>query len=368
MTIFNHNKGRFRHLLKAGKFNVLPGAVFVAACASTVSIDEISFSHNLHSEQGLDCSDCHANVDEDAEKKLTPMSMAQCGDCHDVEDKAQCKTCHTNAEASKGWPATTSSPLLFSHQTHRKRQPDAMKDCAACHGAAATATTNASRKALMPQHAECNACHKKDLTMGRCELCHDRLDLYDMAQNDFYSHEPGFMGSHGKEAISAEARCALCHEQSYCADCHNKNATVRPSLRFPDKTDRAFMHSGDWMSRHALVSRTDPASCQKCHGVSYCTSCHNRMGVGAGVDQGGGNYPDSHKDRIRWLGPGPQSHGSKARRDILSCASCHDKGAASNCVSCHQESMGINPHPPGWQSPVPASERHSHPMCRICHH
>ena len=50
-----------------------------------------------------------------------------------------------------------------------------------------------------------------------------------------------------------------------------------------------------------------------------------------------------------------------------SCASCHDQGAASNCVNCHREAMGINPHPPGWRSTVPAAERHTHPTCRICH-
>ena len=350
---------------KQPKFNVIFLAAFIAACAGSATKDIITFSHNLHSEQGLDCSDCHKNVQNDAEQKLTPMSMDQCGECHDVEDEAQCKTCHSNAEESDGWQKAEPAPLLFSHQTHNRRQPEAMKNCASCHGAAATAPSTASRAALLPTHAECAACHKKQISLGQCDMCHDRLDLYDMVANDYYSHEPGFMARHGLEAVSGEANCTLCHEQSYCADCHNRNATIVPSLKYPDRVDRTFMHSGDWLSRHALESRANPANCQKCHGISYCSSCHNRNGIGAGVDQDGTNNP--HPDRNTWLGRGRGSHGAEARKDILSCASCHDQGAASNCVQCHQERMGINPHPPGWKSTVPAGDRYSHPTCRICH-
>ena len=366
----NHFIEKSNRLASAGKCSNLKivlafASVLVAACAATSS-DVITFSHNLHSEQGLDCSDCHANIEQDAEQKPTRMTMNQCGDCHDVEDEEGCKTCHSNAEECNGWQKSEPAPLRFSHQTHAKRQPDAMKDCASCHGAAATATSNATRTQLMPHHKECAACHKKDISLGRCDLCHDRLDLYDMVANDYFSHPPGFMARHGLEASAAESNCTLCHEQSYCADCHNRNSTIRPSLKYPDKVDRTFMHSGDWLSKHAIQSRVSPASCQKCHGVSYCSACHNRTGRGAGIDLGEDASPHP-KPRSKWIDAGLGSHGAEARKDILSCAACHDQGAASNCVRCHHERMGINPHPPGWKSTVPRNERNSHPTCKICH-
>ncbi|MBN2716820.1 MAG: hypothetical protein JXX14_13295 [Deltaproteobacteria bacterium] len=355
----------FLRLITRSKINLIFLSGLIVACATTASQDVIIFSHNLHSEQGLDCSDCHANIVQDAEQKIEPMSMDKCGDCHDVEDEEGCKVCHTNAEESDGWQKPTPAPLKFSHQTHKKRQPDVMTDCASCHAGAATATTTATRTQLLPHHEECASCHKKDISLGRCDLCHDRLDLYDMVENDYYRHAPGFMARHGLEASAAEANCSQCHEQSFCADCHNKNSTIRPSLKFPDKVDRTFMHSGDWMSKHPIESRAKPASCLKCHGVSYCSACHNRTGVGAGIDQGGTNSP--HPGDTEWINAGPGSHGAEARKDILRCASCHDQGAASNCVNCHREAMGINPHPPGWKSTVPSSESNTHPTCRICH-
>jgi hypothetical protein len=57
-------------------------------------------------------------------------------------------------------------------------------------------------------------------------------------------------------------------------------------------------------------------------------------------------------------------HGRAARRDIASCAACHDQGAASNCVRCHKVgAFGGSPHPPGWRSSQPTTAE----SCAICH-
>jgi hypothetical protein len=68
-----------------------------------------------------------------------------------------------------------------------------------------------------------------------------------------------------------------------------------------------------------------------------------------------------------WVGADTRSsdfHGSHARRDILSCAGCHEQGPATNCIRCHTVgAYGGNPHPSGWQS---ARGRQSS-MCRYCH-
>ena len=53
-----------------------------------------------------------------------------------------------------------------------------------------------------------------------------------------------------------------------------------------------------------------------------------------------------------------------ARRNIGSCAACHDQGPVSNCVRCHQVGgLGGTPHPAGWRSTAPVSN----PECSACH-
>jgi hypothetical protein len=64
----------------------------------------------------------------------------------------------------------------------------------------------------------------------------------------------------------------------------------------------------------------------------------------------------------------PDFHGPAARRDIASCASCHDQGAASNCVSCHRVGgIGGNPHPASWLARHDAREIAGNGMCLACH-
>jgi hypothetical protein len=58
------------------------------------------------------------------------------------------------------------------------------------------------------------------------------------------------------------------------------------------------------------------------------------------------------------------THGPAARRDVASCAACHDQGPASNCVTCHKVgAYGGRPHPARWRSSEPLSS----PQCEPCH-
>ena len=131
----------------------------------------------------------------------------------------------------------------------------------------------------------------------------------------------------------------------------------------PDRPDRNFIHWGDFLTRHSIEARGNEAACQKCHPVSFCTDCHRKQRL----------TPDSNNPLnphpAGWLTPGsPSFHGSSARRDIVSCAACHDQGAQSNCVSCHRVGgPGGDPHPPGWTAKHPPSEINRNPMCLACH-
>jgi hypothetical protein len=337
----------------------LTAAVVACSAATSDAPDTILFSHHVHSEMGVDCDYCHAGVAEDVDREAEALpAMAGCADCHDVESAEECGTCHTNTDAPDTYDRPRPTHLVFSHQLHRERSGD----CADCHGDAAHAVDVTPDNRLLPGHVECNTCHRDELDSGDCKLCHHRLDLYQrVPSGEIYSHEPGFFDRHGaKAAAGGEQTCAVCHDQAYCADCHARTMTQRPSLRFPERVDRSFMHQGDWMTRHSLEARTGDTSCMKCHGRSSCSSCHEQHGVGGRLGRRNPHPPS-------WMTPGAaDSHSRAARRRINECAACHDQGPASNCLRCHS-SGGVDPHPPGWTPPVPAAERTSHEMCRICH-
>jgi hypothetical protein len=131
--------------------------------------------------------------------------------------------------------------------------------------------------------------------------------------------------------------------------------------RRPERIDRNFVHRGDFITRHAIEAESQPARCLSCHTPETCDSCHVARGVSANRILGRNPHPPG------WVGtaPGDHSrHGREARRDILSCASCHEQGASTNCIRCHKVgAFGGNPHPGGWRS----TQSESSKMCRYCH-
>ena len=75
-----------RRHLHDRRWRFLAAAAIVGACsAATKQVpDTIVFAHNVHTEQGVACGDCHAGLSQDAEQNVDPiMKMAACGDCHE---------------------------------------------------------------------------------------------------------------------------------------------------------------------------------------------------------------------------------------------------------------------------------------------
>ena len=72
-----------------------------------------------------------------------------------------------------------------------------------------------------------------------------------------------------------------------------------------------------------------------------------------------------------WVLPGSGAggfHGDEARRNITSCAACHDQGAQSNCISCHKVGgVGGDPHPGGFRMKHTLAEARSDGRCTACH-
>ena len=103
-----------------------------------------------------------------------------------------------------------------------------------------------------------------------CTGCHD-------ASRAALDHTPGWMTTHGAAAVREQRTCDLCHRPSSCADCHGNKEEIKPSDKRSSRFDAETPHRGDYLTRHRIDGRLDPASCFPCHGRKNdqrCRVCH----------------------------------------------------------------------------------------------
>lgn len=297
----------------------------------------------------LTCASCH--VANEASAFSSPQ-VSHCSGCHvDAEQKLH------RARRSAVASVPAGKHVIFSHQ-HHLAMSDLKGQCVKCH---AGAVGFQSGPPLFPPMKTCLGCHEheQEFARGECASCHTLGDLRTLRPVSFMTHDAAWMRRHGDEARNNGAMCAQCHAQTQCDSCHDATRRLGPAMVAPEKIERNFVHRFDFVSRHALEAQSQPGSCFTCHVRTECDSCHASRGVSAGVRGALNPHPPG------WAsGMVSNAHGAAARRDIASCASCHDQGAASNCVNCHRVGgMGGTPHPPGWRS----AQSPRSPACAACH-
>ncbi len=313
------------------------------------------FPHSPHVDGDVNCTRCHAAVatetalidgQRDVRMPTQRTRDAGCTDCHDKETTFVVPTRHPV------WR------IKFNHSAHLARGTK----CQTCH---VKLSEVGDAHAPPPPMAACTSCHnhQKDFDLARCNACH--VDLKGYLPKTAFSHQGDWLKIHGNMAKPSAESCASCHDQTYCAECHAAQTTAaRPSVIFPEAVDRPFIHRGDYVSRHNTDAHANPASCRTCHGSAFCSSCHEQQGVTSTAI----NARDPHP--VGWSTDKGTNHfhGDAARRDILSCAGCHDNGASATCVGCHQMGgVGGNPHPTAFLKRHDADDRQHNSMCRACH-
>ena len=344
----------------------------IAACATTLKYQGVNlaqylnFSHKLHAGEAA-CGDCHAGVEESEDatkgKFIGQGEHGGCADCHEVDEDDACGQCHKGSTQEVRLNRVDRH-LKFSHALHDE---DVIEGgCSFCH-ASATLSEHPGTE-MIPGHDLCKTCHEQQFTKLQCDTCHRDLHRQSDKPSTMFSHQGNFIKRHGKLAQDA-GRCAACHDQTYCADCHARTAAVPLSVSFPDNIEAGYIHRGDFIARHASLAASDPSTCYRCHGAQYCKSCHQLSGLAPSAPSA--TQPTATK-RVHGpdiMQPGsPGFHGLLARRDISKCASCHDQGAASNCVQCHRVgALGGNPHPSNFSWSNKASECRNNGMCAACH-
>jgi hypothetical protein len=341
---------------------VVLGLGTIAACATLVKReDKIRFSHKAHvRDNGMDCADCHGDVIA-SDKVLPSMKMKEAGclNCHEKSDD-NCGDCHMEPVRPGTWTERLPTQgIKFSHRIHMAEEN---VTCDSCHAGVGDRTAPAPAARPM-SHDTCMGCHKKDFRDIDCKACHVDIVENPARPSSVFSHDADFMARHGALSRGESDVCAHCHRPDSCADCHSRMQALTPSVRMGERVDRQLVHRGDFLTRHAIEARTDGNRCLSCHTTSQCSSCHDQRQIASKGPLG--SRPSPHPAGWAMNRTSPHFHGDEARRDIVSCASCHDQGAASNCVTCHRVggTAGSSPHPPGWKPTVGQDTR----MCRSCH-
>ncbi|MGO9832065.1 MAG: cytochrome c3 family protein [Myxococcaceae bacterium] len=336
---------------------LLLGAGGVAALDGA---DQINPNHAGHAKAKVDCLACHEPIFDETslgQPGVFPKE-AKCLSCHKKEkEEGKCSMCHLG----KPGPYVLPPPhLKFDHAKHLEKD----EKCEVCH---LTLPARGQLDRPVPPMQTCLNCHQhnQQYAAGNCNVCHlDMLSILLKPTTPPFNHQGNFVRGHVPIARASSAACTECHQQSFCADCHSAmSAAVRIEAVKPDAVDKNFIHWGDYLTRHSVEARANESRCQNCHVVSFCEQCHQA----AQLTPSSNNPQDPHP--AGWLTPGsPNFHGTAARQDIVSCASCHDQGAQSNCVTCHRVGgPGGNPHPSGFTSRHPPSEINRNSMCQTCH-
>ncbi len=373
----------------------------------------LRFRHEVHAEdvEAFECSVCHV-PEGNGRMEIVAADAGVCMDCHDegtphLSADNDCAVCHLPlSESTLTFDHVGAFPKPASHEEegfaaggHGAACPadGASDNCATCHAqqfclichvdgpevpaiaelarddralaldAMLSAPPDHAREAFLATHgffsqeesAKCATCH----TAESCEECHAATphvaaDLYRagdgrgagaaVSRRAPPSHGDDYRYRHAADANASSQSCAACHGQEDCLECHLPHAA--------EMSDG--FHPADFLSRHPTAAWSRETSCSDCHDAqSFCASCHEASGLGAGTGQLGTGYHDG-KDAFL-LG-----HGPAARRNLETCVTCHSE---PDCLQCHsaQRGRGFSPHGPGFD-PEKARAANSE-SCTACH-
>jgi hypothetical protein len=324
--------------------------------------DRIRIPHAIHARAQVKCIACHEGVfDETAIGTAAEALPTEdtCLQCHRAEkDRNNCGFCHTDA-AHAAKPVLGPGTVVMSHAKHIELVKE---DCTTCHKELPEPFVV---ETTVPRMQDCLGCHEheKEYAQVQCLGCHPTLNRLALKPLSDFTHQGNYIARHGSDARSSAENCAVCHDQTYCADCHARTVSTRIEVKFPEEVTAQYIHRNDYLGRHSIDAAGNEASCRKCHGGDFCTSCHQAQNLTSVSTSPRDPHP------VEWTIPGSANfHGDAARRDIASCASCHDQGPSSNCVSCHRVGgVGGNPHPASWLAHHDHNEIQNNGMCTTCH-
>lgn len=135
--------------------------------------------------------------------------------------------------------------------------------CATLNGGNVLPTQHPTAAELGQSPTNCLDCHEA----GAEQFAYER-----------FVHNAYFADNHRQVAGQSAQVCTICHQPSFCSDCHATRVELKPSLKNQSETYRRMPHRGDFLTRHRIEGRVDPTSCFRCHGnpktAQTCVRCH----------------------------------------------------------------------------------------------
>jgi hypothetical protein len=304
----------------------------------------LAFSHAIHVQQGMDCTDCHAGAEESDDPGMP--AQGQCLLCHkDLDAKKpperRSSVLFTDGKLQVHHAARVPDEVIFSHKAHVARG----LDCSACHPGIQTSERIGTEMRISMD--ACTRCHERTQPPGAgpqdCAVCHKEIKK-DVSPP---SHEHNWRKMHGQSVRAGgegmSDRCSLCHTESTCTACHSETA--------PES------HNAFWRTRgHGIAAEMDRGSCAACHRPDSCQRCH------------ADTLPASHTGM--WGSP----------RDNH-CLTCHFPLTGESCAVCHRSapSHALAAPMPSWHTPgmncrqchgvtQPLPHVDNGSTCTMCHH
>ena len=225
------------------------------------------------------------------------IAYAMLSDEKTVPDE-NCLACHDLSRS-----ITLKFGTLIQHAKHAKRN----KSCVSCHSDTAHPRPGAERQMLLMQR--CFACHGRTVgakAPGTCGECHPKS----FSLRPESHRTPAWQTQHGKAALAQTQPCDMCHETTFCRNCHG--------LDMP--------HPATWVKGnpgHATIGAANRALCARCHTEKpdLCSMCHHK-----GLAPAKGPWLAQHPDMVK-------------KKGTSFCMTCHDPVF---CYKCHTKA-----HPPG---------------------
>jgi c(7)-type cytochrome triheme protein len=325
----------------------------------------IKFSHKFHLDGITDCQTCHTEaVKSTSLSKSVMPTMDDCAQCHDVNDDKNCTTCHYDENYQELTPKKVN--LRFNHSFHINKQK---LQCETCHKSFNTVDYSWELKNPDPIMDDCYSCHNNsnstNLAIDNCQSCH--ISTADLKPQSHKSSN--FISTHKFAAKKVNANCVMCHDNNNnsCEDCHIATNTITEAntpndffqpyapgtaIKGPKEQKLTRVHDLNYIQTHGIDLKGKTAECQSCHQVeTFCVKCHQSDNADFSMN---GVVPFSHTKTdfvLIGVGTGGGEHAALAKRDIESCASCHDvQGGDPVCIKCHIDSDGIRGTDPNTHS------------------
>lgn len=304
----------------------------------------IRFPHDKHKEDN-ECATCH---DTAAGGAIMPTHDV-CSACHDIDvdnpTPETCGMCHTREDYSiEPIKRLLPEDVKFEHGKHVDKEIA----CDTCHPNPDKAKLPA--QALKPFCMDCHG--QTDAKLNECSVCHTQISkdtVPAMRGGVKIAHDAPeiWKRQHGRESLIDPAFCALCHDdEASCEECHRKNA--------PDNHTVAWRRTG-----HGFHATMDRQKCAVCHEEDSCIQCHQNTRPASHRRASWGAPINGHCVNCHF--PAERTNCTVCHETIEhECAlpSPHTFGAfPANCGMCHPAGVPyLAPHP-----------NNSTVSCGMCH-